>query len=356
LREAPSDRYLLFSFNSTAGPVRGLLRYGSWLALGTGALPAAMPAQQRQPVLPQIELPHNYYFREMYLPQVTSGPQWPAWAPDGKSLVYAMQGSLWRQRLGDSTAEQITTGAYDAQPDWSPDGRHLVYASYRDDQIQLRLLDTQSLEATPLLANGAVNLEPRWAPDGRAIAFVSTAYQGRFHVFLLDLGPGLATGGTPVRITPDSDSHLPRYYYSKYDHYLSPTWSPDGKELILVSNRGHIYGTGGFWRMEARPDAPLRELHYEETTWKARPDWSPDGKRVVYSGYYGRQWNQLWLMTSEGGDAFQLTYGEYDATQPRWSPDASRIAYISNEGGNTSLWVVTVPGGRREQVVAWRRI
>jgi len=110
---------------------------------------------------------------------------------------------------------------------------------------------------------------------------------------------------------------------------------PDGRELIIVSNRGHIHGTGGFWRMTATPGAPMRELRDEETTWKARPDWSPDGRRIVYSSYLGRQWHQLWLMTSEGGDVFPLTYGEFDATAPRWSRDARHIAYISNEGGNT---------------------
>ena len=40
---------------------------------------------QREPVLKQIKLPHNYYYREMYLPQVTSGPSSVAWSPDGKA-------------------------------------------------------------------------------------------------------------------------------------------------------------------------------------------------------------------------------------------------------------------------------
>src|SRR4029453_11020331 len=144
------------------------------------------------------------------------------------------------------------------------------------------------------------------------------------------------------------------YYYSRFDHFISPTWSPDGRELIFVSNAGHVSGTGGFWRMEARAGAVQREIHYEETTWKARPDWSSDG-RVVYSSYLGRQWNQLWMMTSEGGDVFPLTYGEFDTTAPRWSPDARRIAYVSNEGGNTSLWIVDVPGGKRTRVEARTR-
>ena len=135
-----------------------------------------------------------------------------------------------------------------------------------------------------------------------------------------------------------------------YDHYLSPTWSPDGKELILISNRGEIWGTGGFWRMRAEPGDSMRLVHFEETTWKARPDWSPDGQRVVYSSYTGTQYNQLWLMTSDGGVPFELTYGAFDATSPRWSRDARHIAYISNEGGNTALWVLDMPGTAKRRI------
>jgi Periplasmic component of the Tol biopolymer transport system len=76
---------------------------------------------------------------------------------------------------------------------------------------------------------------------------------------------------------------------------------------------------------------------------------------VVYSSYLGRQWNQLWLMTADGGDPLQLTYGDFDATNPRWSPDGRRIAYISNEGGNTSLWTVAVPGGARTGIEIGKR-
>src|SRR2546425_490776 len=60
-------------------------------------------------------------------------------------------------------------------------------------------------------------------------------------------------------------------------------------------------------------------------------------------------------MTSDGGDPLPLTYGDFDATAPRWSHDGGRIAYISNEGGNTSLWVIELPGGRREQVAIRER-
>ena len=86
---------------------------------------------QREPVLKQINVPHPYYFREMYLPQLTTGPSSVAWAPDSKSVVYSMAGSLWIQKIDSTVADQLTAGpGYDYQPDWSPDGRWVVYAKY----------------------------------------------------------------------------------------------------------------------------------------------------------------------------------------------------------------------------------
>ena len=294
----------------------------------------------------------------MYVPQVTSGPSAATWSPDGTELIYSMQGTLWRQRIGSDTAQQLTNGpggGYDYQPDWSPDGRTVVFARYARDAIELQLLDVASGTVAALTSNGAVNLEPRWSPDGTRIAFVSSVFNRRWHVFTTEPGGVGAQHAAPLRLTEDTDSKLPRYYYSRWDHYISPAWSPDGTELVLVSNRGHIHGTGGFWRMAARPGSPLRELRYEETTWKARPDWSPDGTRIVYSSYLGRQWHQLWLMSSEGGDPIPLTYGDFDATAPRWSRDGKRIAFISNEGGNTSLRVIDVIGGKQQPVDARQR-
>jgi len=323
------------------------------------ALPAALPAQ-REPVLKQVLVPHNYYFREMYLPQVTSGPASVAWLPDGKSLIYAMQGSLWRQRIGDSVATQLTTGpGYAHQPDLSPDGGRVVYSAYDEDQVALRVLDLQTLVTTTLVRNGAVNVEPRWSPDGRSIAFVSTAYEGRFHIWLVTAPSregDRAVPAEPMRLTPDVDSRLPRYYYGRYDHYLHPAWSPDGTELLLVSNRGKIWGSGEIWRMAPRVGAELHPVHDEESTWRMSPDWSPDGGRILYSSYLGRQWHQLWLTTVAGDDPFQLTYGDFDITNARWAPDGGRVAYISNESGNTSLWVMDVPGGARQRITPKRRV
>ena len=78
-------------------------------ALVAGLTPVALTAAiVRVPVLKQIDLPHHYYVRERYLPQLTTGPSSATWTADGSALIYSMQGSLWRQSLDSQTAEQLT--------------------------------------------------------------------------------------------------------------------------------------------------------------------------------------------------------------------------------------------------------
>jgi TolB protein len=305
-------------------------------------------------VVNQIQAPHPYYYREMYLPQLTSGPSAVAWLPDSQSVIYSMAGSLWKQRVDSASAEQLTDGpGYDYQPDCSSDGRWVVYSKASDNSIELWVLDLKDRSAYRLTHDGKINLEARFSPDGKRIVFVSTTFQGRFHLFVGDFHDGEFSN--VQRLTGENRSPLPRYYYSPFDHEINPAWTPDGSEIVFVSNRGHIYGTGGFWRMKAEPGAEPREIHYEETAWRARPDVSPDGKRLVYSSYLGQPWNQLWIMPSQGGDPFPLSYGDFDNINPRWSPDGKHIAFISNRGGNTSLRLQDVPGGAQTEVVAKTR-
>jgi TolB protein len=322
---------------------------GALLLIGVSALQAAAP-----PATPLVDAPHAYYYNELYLPQLTSGPSSLAWSPDSQEVVYSMAGSLWRQRLDSTVARQLTDGpGYDFQPDWSPDGRYLLYAASAGAAIELKLLDLTTGASTQLTHGGMVNVEPRWSPDGKRIVYVSTAYHRHFHVFIAQVLDGRL--GEPQQLSAEVKSPLPRYYYSAFDHEINPTWTRDGKSVLFVSNRGRIHGTGGFWRMPAQPGAAAVELRYEETNWGARPDYSPDGQRIVYSSYLGRGGLQLWLMPAAGGEPFPLTYGDWDETCARWSPDGRQIAYISNRDGGLQLRILAIPGGASQSLVTAQR-
>src|SRR5947199_6963578 len=150
-------------------------------------LPSTLLAQ-REPVLKQIDLPHPYYYREMYLPQLTSGPSWVTWSPDSKEVIYSMAGSLWRQKIDSTEAVQLTDGpGYDYQPDWSHDGKYVVYTKYDHDALELWLLDLASGKTSQLTKGGDVNVEPRWSSDGKRIAYVSTAGTKHFHIWLMQM-------------------------------------------------------------------------------------------------------------------------------------------------------------------------
>lgn len=308
----------------------------------------------RKPVLAQINVPHSYYFREMYLPQLTSGPSSLTWSPDGQTLIYSMNGSLWQQDIDSTTAEQLTSGpGYDYQPDWSPDGERVVFVRYVDDAMELYELGLGTGNARPLTSGGNVNVEPRWSPDGSRIAFVSTRDTGRFHVFVGDMVEGTLEAG---QLIEERESSIPRYYYSSFDHQLSPSWSPDGSSLVYVSNPEIPYGSGAIWRRSLADGSEPELVRMEETSWRARPDWSPDGQRIAYASYLGRQWHQLWIATANrAAEPFPLSYGNFDISSPRWSPDGKKIAYVDNASGNLQIRIQDLVGGGTVRISASER-
>jgi TolB protein len=309
---------------------------------------------ERKTVLAQIQLPHNYYYREMYLPQLTTGPSALTFSPDGKELVYSMAGSLWCQTIGSNQANEIThASGYDYQPDWSHDGRHIIFTRYQNDALELWQLDLQTGKEVPLTSHGDVNVEPRYSPDDRRVAFVSTADSGHFNLYIAEVAGDRLSA--PKRLLPEHTSTIYRYYYAPTDHAISPSWTPDGQRVLFVSNREVAYGTGDIWSVAVNAPEDLKKILSEETAWRAQPQVAPDGRRVLFSSYHGRQWQQLWLTTLQGAAPLPLTFGEFDRTQARFSPDGRRVGYISNEDGNTSLWVQDMVGGARTRINAAQR-
>jgi hypothetical protein len=296
---------------------------------------------------------HNYYLP----PAGSSTPWWPTWSPDGQWLVFAMHGSLWKMRVGDGTsdglAEEVAHATeYLSSPEWSPDGRYLAYtADAAGASINVRVLDLQSGQTTNVTTGEHVNVEPAWSPDGRRLAYVSTAPNGYFNIVIADIAEGRA--GTTTQVTTDNRFGRDRLYFGDYDVHLSPSWSPDGKELLLVSNRGIPLGSGGVWRAPAATNVMstgAKLIHKEETLYRTRPSWSPDGKRFIYASHLGGQYTNLFVLPTAGGEPYKMTFGDYDTFLPRWSPDGEWIVAVSNELGLPQIKLIKAWGGEQHLI------
>ena len=252
-KKGKADRLMLL--------VCGLL-FNSLVLAAVAQIPPAFPAAKTG----------GNYLHNYYLPPPSSTPFYPAWSPTGEELAFSVQGSLWKIKLGEGVAYELTAGpTYDSSPDWSPDGRWIVYTAEEDSRnINLMLLDVETGEARPLTTGSHLNLDPRWSPDGTRIAYVSTSPNGWFNIFILPIENGQA--GEPIQVTQDNRYRARRLYFGLYDLHIQPTWSPDGQELIGVSNRGIPLGSGALWRFPAEADgfATATVIHREETLYRTR--------------------------------------------------------------------------------------
>ena len=296
---------------------------------------------------------HNYY-----LPPVASTPWRPSFSPDGEWLAFSMSGSIWKVRTSGGEAYELTANStYDSSPAWSPDGRWIAYtADDNYESVNLRLLDTVTGESADLTRDQHVSLDPVWSPDGSRILYVSTNPGGWYHIYQLQLENGVP--GETVQLTDDNAYPNSRLYFGSEDLHIQPTFSPDGQEMILVSNRSIPLGSGAIWRAPVTRDAMSRATRIlrEETLYRTRPQWSPDGARILYSSHRGSQFTNLYVLPVQGGEPYQLTFGDWDHFDPRWSPDGEWIAYVSNRSGLSELRLLKTFGGEDRAVPIRRRI
>jgi dipeptidyl aminopeptidase/acylaminoacyl peptidase len=81
----------------------------------------------------------------------------------------------------------------------------------------------------------------------------------------------------------------------------------------------------------------------------AEPQVSPDGKWVAYTVATpdmeaNRNASNIWVVATAGGAEIQLTRSGHDSS-PVWSPDGKSIAFLSSRSGDSQVYLLSTDGG-----------
>ena len=216
----------------------------------------------------------------------------------------------------------------------SPDGERIVYTrrTVAGDgyRTNLWLVAYRGGRPRQLTHGRWSDSSPVWSPDGRTIAFVS------------DRGaPGKRDDEAQAELfllSPDGGEAV-RVCAAPHESVTSPVWSPDGGSIAFVAAAGEPR----FWAGD-----PKRRVARVIRT----ADWRDDG------GHRDRRRHLFVVPARAGARPRQLTRGDFDVAQPAWHPSGRRIAFASNLEPDADLvpkpriYEVSVRGGRPRLVVA----
>ena len=205
----------------------------------------------------------------------------------------------------------------------SPDSKWIAYVVTRVDeekdkkfsQIHITSIDGKStLPMTAVYMNAS---DPQWSPDGKYLAFLGvrgTDKDTENQVWTLDL-----RGGEAVQFT-----NVPQGVNSY-------RWSPDGTKMALV----------------IKDAKPLTNASDENSSNEKLEPFVIDRLQFKkdYVGYLDRRRTHIYIKNGNE-KPIQITFGDYDDSDPQWNPDNKLIAFVSKREGdpdannNSDIWLV----------------
>jgi Tol biopolymer transport system component len=132
---------------------------------------------------------------------------------------------------------------------------------------------------------------------------------------------------------------------------ISPSFSPDGKRVAFLSNKGSAYARTGLYIID-RDGKHLDELRPDASS---KPTFSPDGRYIVYSRHrrvnkYNAMQNDIHVYDLERKKEERLSE-KLRASQPSFSPDGRKIVCVLNADGTHRLAVIDAEGGGEARVI-----
>ena len=292
----------------------------------------------------------------------------PTWSPNGEELAFASNRSgrlqIYVLRVADCIVRQVTShpdGGW--LPDWSPDGRRIAFVGDVSSSIWIVGADGRGLRR--LTRGPRPDYEPAWSPNGRVIAFRRGFLRRAVHVMapngrgLRRLRAGFHPAWSPngrriAFIGPDdgtwvmrSDGSRPRRVKRGAANGDSDVdWAPDGRKLAVIDDQRAVtlfsLEDGQRTKLTIPPSNILGDDH---------PVFAPDGQKVAFTRSDGGSEN-IYVVSTFGGEVRQLTFGNTRIQSIRWTPDGKHLIFASNRSGSFQLWKIQESGSPPEPLPA----